>query len=425
MAKKTLMDEDIHSEDLQEIISKPPSWLLKRGITFIVLTIFMLFGLTFFIRYPEVVPVSMKFNTSSAPKVLTGKVTGNLVKILVKDGTAGDKNTDIAYLESVADHHQVLHLLDKMKQVRSSTIELADLKDIVTPTELELGEVQNSYQNFYLAYLNYVAINKEGIYQKRKNFIQNEVKYINEQNQRIQQSFDLQKRELALAEEEYAKYQILAEKKVISQLELQQKEALLLAKRQSIPQTENTIIGNQSSRLSKDKEMSEINNQMFEEEKKFYQSLNTFISDAENWKKQYVISSPAKGTLIYGDFLQENQLIKMGEELFYVNANKDDYYGEIMIPQSKSSKVKVGQEVLIKVQSYPYQEYGYLRGRIDYISDIPIRDSVFFSKVILNRNEKDSVIKLKPGILADADIITENQSIIKRIWLNLTKSLKF
>lgn len=425
MAKKTLMDEDIHSEDLQEIISKPPSWLLKRGITFIVLTIFMLFGLTFFIRYPEVVPVSMKFNTSSAPKVLTGKVTGNLVKILVKDGTAVDKNTDIAYLESVADHHQVLHLLDKMKQVRSSTIELADLKDIVTPTELELGEVQNSYQNFYLAYLNYVAINKEGIYQKRKNFIQNEVKYINEQNQRIQQSFDLQKRELALAEEEYAKYQILAEKKVISQLELQQKEALLLAKRQSIPQTENTIIGNQSSRLSKDKEMSEINNQMFEEEKKFYQSLNTFISDAENWKKQYVISSPAKGTLIYGDFLQENQLIKMGEELFYVNANKDDYYGEILIPQSKSSKVKVGQEVLIKVQSYPYQEYGYLRGRIDYISDIPIRDSVFFSKVSLSRNEKDSVIKLKPGILADADIITENQSIIKRIWLTLMKSLKF
>ncbi|UPZ37484.1 HlyD family secretion protein [Sphingobacterium sp. PCS056] len=425
MAKNTFMDEDIHSEDLQEIISKPPSWLLKRGITFVLLTIFMLFGLTFFIRYPEVVPVSMKFNTSSAPKVLTSKVTGNLVKILVKDGTAVDKNTDIAYVESVADHHQVLHLLDKMKQVRSSTIELADLKDIVTPTELELGEVQNSYQNFYLAYLNYVAINKEGIYQKRKNFIQNEVKYINEQNQRIQQSFDLQKRELALAEEEYAKYQILAEKKVISQLELQQKEALLLAKRQSIPQTENTIIGNQSSRLSKDKEMSEINNQMFEEEKKFYQSLNTFISDAENWKKQHVISSPSKGTLIYGDFLQENQLIKMGEELFYVNANKDDYYGEILIPQSKSSKVKVGQKVLIKVQSYPYQEYGYLRGKIDYISDIPIRDSVFFSKVSLNRNIKDSLIKLKPGLLADADIVTEDQSIMKRIWLNLTKSLRF
>jgi len=419
------MKEDIHSEDLQEIISKPPSWLLKRGITFILLTIFMIFGLTFFIRYPELVSVSMKFNTSSSPKVLTSKVNGNMVRILIKDGTAVDKNTDIAYMESVADHYEVLSLLHKMKKVRNNELGLVELSDIVTPTELELGELQNSYQNFYLAYLNYVAINKEGIYQKRKNFIQNEIKYINEQNRRIHQSFDLQKRELVLAEEEYSKYQILAEKKVISQLELQQKEALLLSKRQSIPQTENTMISNQSNRLSKDKEMSEINNQMFEEEKKFYQSLNTFISDAENWKKQYVISSSSKGILIYGDFLQENQLVKMGEELFYVNSNKEDYYGEMLVPQNKSSKVKIGQDVLIKVQSYPHQEYGYLRGRVDYISDIPIRDSVFFSKVILRRSEQDSIIKLKPGILADAEIITDDQSIIKRIWLNLTKSLKF
>ena len=348
-----------------------------------------------------------------------------MVRILIKDGTAVDKNTDIAYMESVADHYEVLSLLHKMKKVRNNELGLVELSDIVTPTELELGELQNSYQNFYLAYLNYVAINKEGIYQKRKNFIQNEIKYINEQNRRIHQSFDLQKRELVLAEEEYSKYQILAEKKVISQLELQQKEALLLSKRQSIPQTENTMISNQSNRLSKDKEMSEINNQMFEEEKKFYQSLNTFISDAENWKKQYVISSSSKGILIYGDFLQENQLVKMGEELFYVNSNKEDYYGEMLVPQNKSSKVKIGQDVLIKVQSYPHQEYGYLRGRVDYISDIPIRDSVFFSKVILRRSEQDSIIKLKPGILADAEIITDDQSIIKRIWLNLTKSLKF
>ena len=410
---------------MQEIISKPPSWLLQRGITFIVLTIFMICGLSFFIRYPEIVTVSMKFNTSNSPKVLTSKVNGNLVRILVKDGAIVEKNRDIAYLESVADPEQVLSLLDKMKKVRSGTLGVADLKDIVTPTELELGEVQNSYQNFYLAYLNYVAINKEGIYQKRKSFIQNEVKYINEQNKRMQEGFDLQKKELELAEVEYGKYQILAEKKVISQLELQQKEALLLAKRQSIPQTENTIISNHSNRLSKDKEMSEINNQIFEEEKKFYQSLNTFISDAENWKKQYVISSTSKGILIYGDFLQENQLVKMGDELFYVNANKDDYYGEILIPQVKSSKVKIGQDVLIKVQSYPFQEYGYLRGKITYISDIPIRDSVFFSKVVLFRKKEDSAIKLKPGIFADADVITNDRSIFERIWLNLTKSLKF
>lgn len=206
---------------------------------------------------------------------------------------------------------------------------------------------------------------------------------------------------------------------------MQQKEAALLAKRQSLPQMENNIIANRGNLLSKDKELSEINNQIFEEEKKFVQSLNSFINEAENWKKQYVITSPSEGYLIYGDFLQVNQFVKSGDPLLYVNTAKDDYYGEMLIPQSTSAKVKEKQEVIIKVRSFPYQEYGYLKGKIDYISAIPLRDTVFLTKVSLMRTDQDSVIKLKPGILADAEIITEDKSIFYRIWSNLTKSLKF
>lgn len=425
MAKKNYIDEDIHSEDLQEIIAKPPSWLLRRGISFVLLTILMIISLSVFIRYPEMVPVSMKFNTSNAPKALVSKVNGNLVGILVKEGQWIEKGTDVAYLESIADHKQVIDILERLRKIRNEGSSVRDLEDLVSPTELDLGELQSSYQNFYLSYLNYKAVNRDGIFQKRKDFIQNEVQYVHDQNSRIKQTYELQKKELALAEAEYEKYRLLAEKKIISPLELQQKEAILLAKRQAIPQMENTLIGNQSSLLAKDKELSEINNQIIEEEKKFFQSLNTFISDAENWKKQYVISTPSSGQLVYGDFLQENQLVKTGDILFYINAGKDDYYGEILIPQHASSRVKEKQEVLIKVRSYPHQEYGYLKGKIDYISDIPVKDSLFFSRVTLIRTDQDSVIKLKPGIMADAEIITEDQSIFKRIWLNLTKSLKF
>lgn len=425
MAKKNYIDEDIHSEDLQEIIAKPPSWLLRRGISFVLLTILMIISLSVFIRYPEMVPVSMKFNTSNTPKALISKVNGNLVGILVKEGQWIEKGTDVAYLESIADHKQVIDILERLRTIRNEGASVRDLENLVSPTELDLGELQSSYQNFYLSYLNYKAVNRDGIFQKRKDFIQNEVQYVNDQNSRIKQTYELQKKELALAEAEYEKYRLLAEKKIISPLELQQKEAILLAKRQAIPQMENTLIGNQSSLLAKDKELSEINNQIIEEEKKFFQSLNTFISDAENWKKQYVISTPSSGQLVYGDFLQENQLVKTGDILFYINAGKDDYYGEILIPQHASSRVKEKQEVLIKVRSYPHQEYGYLKGKIDYISDIPVKDSLFFSRVTLIRTDQDSVIKLKPGIMADAEIITEDQSIFKRIWLNLTKSLKF
>jgi len=425
MPRKPLNEEDIHSEELQDIIAKPPSWLLQRGISFVLITILMILGISVFIKYPEMVQAPLKFNTSDAPKVMLSKVNGNLVKILANEGAWVKKNQEIAYLESVADHHQVIKILDYLKDLRAHKIDNIELDNNFSPNNLELGELQNSYQSFYLSYINYRAISDGGIFEKREKLVNNELQNVNEQYQRIKQTYELQKKELELAEQEYQKYKALADKKIISSLELQQKEAVLLAKSQSIPQIENSIISNQGNLLTKDKELSEIRNQVFVEEKKFSQSLNSFISEAENWKKQYIISSPTDGYLVYGNFLQENQFIKSGEPLFYVHTKKDDYYGEMFIPQSTSSKVKKDQKVLIKVRSFPYQEYGYLTGKIDYISEIPLRDSVFLTKVTLFRNDQDSVIKLKPGILADAEIITEDKSIFFRIWSNLTKSLKY
>lgn len=424
MAKKSFLEEEIHSEDLQEIISKPPSWLLQRGISFVLLTIILMLWLSVFIRYPEIVAAKMKLTTANAPKVVVSRIDGNLIKLLIPEGSWVSPGTDLAYMESTANHSQVLSLLTQLKEIRAKEDILLNLENIAPPKSMNLGEIQNDYHNLYLSYLNYRAVDKKGIFSKRKLILLKELDNNKEQNRYIQETYDLQKQELALAETEFAKYKILAEKKLVSQLELQQKEALLLSKRQTVPQMENNLIINNSSLLSKDKELSEIENQISEESKKFLQALNSFISSAENWKKHYVLSSSSNGKLIYGSFLQEGQLIPNGQPMFYIYAGEEDFFGEMFIPQYASSKVKIGQDVLIKVQSYPYQEYGYLRGKVSFISDFPLQDTIFFSKVSLVRTERDSVMKLKPGIHADAEIITEDQSIFKRVWMNLTKSLK-
>lgn len=422
---KPIEEEDVHSEDLQEIVSKPPSWLLQRGISFVLLTVLLIIGLSFFIRYPEIVRSELKFNTVNAPKVVVSRISGSLVKLLVEDGNWTEANKPLAYLQSTADHNQVLDLLDKLRQFRSQEGHVYNLEQIIPPNRLQLGELQGSYESFYLAYLSYRSANEDGIYQKRKGIIGHEMVNVDKQYEKAVHTLDLQKEQLQIAEEEYQKYRILAEKKVISPTELQQKEALLLAKRQSIPQMEANLITYQGSMLAKNKELSDLENQIMEEQKKFVQSLNSFISEAENWKRQYVLSCPSEGKLIYASFLQENQLVYADQELFFVNPGNDHYYGEMMLPQNAMSKVRHGQDVLIKVRSYPYQEYGYLRGKIDYVSDIPVQDSLFFSRVSLLRVERDSLIMLKPGIYADTEIITDDQSVFKRIWSNVTKAMQY
>lgn len=424
MKGSSILESDTHSEDLQDIIAKPPSWLLRRGIAFILLTVLIILGMSVFIRYPETVNSKIRFNTTDAPKVLAAKLNGSLVELLKKDGQWVEAGSPLAYLESTADHDQIIALLDKLQQIRQVPNATYNLEEFIEPKNLNLGELQGAYQNFYLSYLSYISGRDHGIYQKRKSVINQEVTNVNEQYKKNNQSFELQKKQLELAEQEYEKYKLLAEKKVISLAELQQKESLLLAKRQMIPQMENSLIGYEGNILSKNKELAEIENQIGEEQKKFIQALNSFISEAENWKKQYVMTSPAVGKLIYGEFLQANQQVAIGQKLFYINPKSEKYYGEVLLSQIASAKVKKGQKVLIKVNGYPYEEYGYLNGKVEYISDIPIQDSVFFTTVSLDTVGLNPLIQLKPGLFGDGKIIIEDKSIFRRIWNNLTKNLR-
>ncbi|MDB5022661.1 MAG: hypothetical protein JWP78_416 [Mucilaginibacter sp.] len=87
-------------------------------------------------------------------------------------------------------------------------------------------------------------------------------------------------------------------------------------------------------------------------------------------------------------------------------------------------KVKEGQEVLIKLKSYPFEEYGMIKGRISYIADVPYRDSVFISKVdfkVRKMSDMRMPIHLKQGMMADAEIVTQDATILQRIGRNILK----
>jgi len=367
----------------------------------------------------------LRITTNNAPRVVINKTSGNLVKIKVKEGEEVEAGEVLGYMESTADHDQVLQLLHLLTEIRNeSDVDTKKLNELTTPTDLKLGELQGAYQDFYQGYLSYQSVKEGGISLKRRKILEQEMANIQQQNVLAQQTRKLQGKEIELAQEEYEKYKILSERKVISPMELQRQEALLLAKLQALPQSENTILNNQAASLARSKELAELDNQIEEEKKKFVQSMNSLISEVENWKQQYVLSSPSKGRVIYGSVLQENQYLMQSSEIFYIYSETSNYFGEMYLPQRDFGRIKNDQDVLIKVRSYPYEEYGFLRGKIASISDIPVKDSVFLSKVEILRTAQDSVIKLRPGTLADADVITDDQTILYRIWKNVIKSLK-
>jgi len=425
MKKKKFDIEDIHSEDLQDIIAKPPSWLLKRGIGFVFITILIMLSFSAIIRYPNKVSAMLKVNAINAPKMVINRQAGKIARILVRENQQVIKNEALAFMESTADPEQVISLLNTLDSLRQMyQAGKTTFNYLFAPNYLNLGELQSSYQIFYQANINFKGSNYDGINLKKKNFLLREIENLKDQNFKIRQNYGLQEKELALAKKQYEKYRILSDKKVISQMEMDQQEAIYLAKQQPINATENSILNVNASVVMREKEISELDNQMREEKMKFIQSLNSLISDIEAWKKQHIISSPTDGKVVFATSLQENQYLEDNRELFYINPGNESYFGEMNIAQINMAKVKPGQKVHIRLRSYPSQEFGYLNGTITSISAIPVKDSIFLSQVNIVRTPKDSLIHLKPGMLADADIITEDQSILERILLNVAKSIK-
>lgn len=413
---------------MQDIISAPPSWLLTWGITLFFVVLILIFGMTSLIRYPDIVKTQVIINSVNSPKPVVAKRSGKLIKILVQENQLIKDGQALAYLESTANHIQVLELLDNLKNLQMKFYDTNTYSSELfkNPGILQLGEVQGSYQSFFQFYLNYKASLSNGFYQRKRKYLQEELNGIRRQKVQIETQKKIQEREYEIAEQEYSSYQKLAENRVIAPMELKREESKLLVKKYPLQQTESNFITNETTYSIKEKEILELNNQIQEERAIFIQALNSLVSEFENWKSNYVLSASQQGKLAFAGIIQQNQFVNTGQELFYVNPGNTNFFAEMNIPQYNMGKVKIGQEVLIKLKSYPYEEYGMIRGRIRYLADIPYRDSVFVSKVELGNgafSELKRPLVLKNGMTADAEIITEDASLLKRLFRNINKMI--
>jgi len=418
-----------HSDDMQDIITAPPGWLLRWGITLFFGILVMIVGLSAFIKYPDIVKTQLKVSSMDAPKSIVAKVPGKLSRLLVQDNQAVVAGQPLAYLESTANHQDVLLLLKLLHGLQQQVLAGQQVNNTFfnSKTIYNIGELQPSYQTFTQNLLTYQSSLNSGFYVKKKVFLQRDLISLDKQKSQLTAQKSLQQRDFKIAGEEYGMNKKLEQEKAETPAELRTAESKYLSKQAPLVQTDASLITAGSNYDAKQKEILELDNQMMEEKAKFIQALNSLISQAEEWKSKYVLSASQNGKLSFAGIIQQNQVLQAGQEVFYINPGNNNYFGEMAIPQANMGKVKENQEVLIKLHSYPYEEYGMIRGRISNINEVPYKDSVFLSKVnfsLKNTTDLKRPVHLKQGMLADAEIITEDATILKRITRNLLKIVK-
>ncbi|MBE5322225.1 HlyD family efflux transporter periplasmic adaptor subunit [Pedobacter sp. MR2016-19] len=420
------IEEQIYqnSEEITEIITNVPVWILRWGITLIFAILGGIILLSALIEYPDVIKTNLKVNSLNSPKPVLAKQNGKLTTLLVEDGQSVKENQSLAYFESTAKPEDVIRLNSQLKFFRVNVIKNSNQASTGLPADLNLGELQGSYQNFFQAYLQYQSTQRNGYYLNRMAFLEKDLKDVNALRIQILQQQKIQQQEFSNQEEEYKAYQKLYKNKVISRSEFKQQENKYLASKYPLQQTETALLTNVSSYSTKEKELLDLKHTIAEEQAKFIQELNQCITESDSWILQHVLKAPIAGTVNFAGIVQQNQNMQANQEVFIINPGNTDFFGEVQIPQYNMGKIRKGEKALVKLRSYPFEQFGMIKGKLSYISEVAYRDSVFIAKIsfdqIENKDPNRKII-LKNGMQAEAEIITEESSLLQRFLRSITK----
>lgn len=411
---------ELLSDEVQEVITYRPHWIVRKGNSFFFIIIFSLLALTWLIKYPDVIHGSARLVALNPPKLINSKVQGKLLKLFVTNEQEVQKDQHLGYMESTAVYDEVMMLRQWIEYTINKTSE-NNYQAIVSsplPQLSNLGELQLNYQQFQSELAETKQTLSDGYYQKKKTSLEKDLQYLgvlkknaNEQKQLLEQDQQLQTTE-------YEAYEKLAKEKVIAPLELNQYKSKMISKEHSLKQINTQITNSDISSHAKQKELLDLQKAMTDQQQKFHSALLQLKSETEKWVQQYVFTAPESGSVLFISSLQENEFVSNGQNLFYIQPKQTNFYAELMAGQKGLGKINTGQKVILKVESYPSNEFGYLTGTVSYISNLANRRDSFLVKVDLPKGLETNYNKslfFRNDMMAQAEIITDNRKLFDRL----------
>ncbi|MHC0444145.1 HlyD family secretion protein [Flavobacterium sp. 3-218] len=418
------MNEDtfeLRSEEVQDILTKVPHWMIRWGTVLIFAIIIMLFFVSWFVKYPDVVRAEIVITTNIPPEKIVSKTSGRIEAILVRNKTVVAKNSTLAIIENTANYKDVFLLKDIVDKydINNSKKEF--------PFELlknkQLGEIESAFAVFQKDYQAQELNQDLHPFEIESRAQRSEKIQITERLEILQQQKVINERELELQKNEVARFETLFNKGIISAQEMEAKKLNFLQAQKnyrsllsSISQLRSSLIDNtkssQNSQINSTREEVNLGRSVSQS---FYQ-LKKVIRD---WELAYALKSSISGKVTFLQVWNENQTINVGDNVFSIIPDaKNSFIGKVKAPALNSGKIKVGQRVNIRLANYPDREFGVLKGEIKNISLVPDKDGNLLLDVALPNGLKTSYnkqIAFQQEMKGSAEIVTEDLRLIERI----------
>ncbi len=416
---------ELRSEDMQEILGMPPTWMVRWGTSIIFFGIAMLLTVAWLVKYPDIVTAPVNITTTLPAVPVVARTTGYLAQLRVKDNDSVQAGDLLVVLQNTGRYEDILRLEHQI-----DSLVIADplaLMNFQPDPTLQIGELQNAYSSS-------IQLQKTYTFTRNENFAsKNEAQYrtqIDNYRQRITE----ERSKMATAEinlkvtrDRFSTRQKMYSEPntIISLQELQDARRDLSNAEQEVNNIRAKIKEIEGSILQINKNIIDVQQTSKEgNSNKFVtlvESFNVLRSQIQNWKQKYLLFAPIAGKIsFFNNFWAQNQNVKDGDEVMaIVPLQGDSMMGMATLPLVGSGKVREGQRVILKFDSYPFQQFGIVEGRVSSKSQLPKDKKSLVVRVQLPNGLNTSYqksLRFEQQMQGTAEIITEERRFLERVF---------
>jgi len=425
------------SEEVQHIIERMPTGFGFRVSSIVVFLFVLMVIFGWFIRYPDVVKGEITINANNTALKLIANSNGKLKINGIKSMDNVKEGQLLAYIDNSTDPKNVIYIDHLLKSFNPTTDNILEMLHEL-PRNLSFGELNSKYYAFVSSLQDFTNYKKDKLLDKEglnyRELLSEQKNAITISSKRV----EMAKNNLGYAYKFFKRDSILFSKKVISESELDKTQMSYLSSKDGLQNAINNLINAQQSAQQTASKLQELLIQNPEKAKELKIALISAYSDLsdsiKSWEQKYVFIAAFDGKVQFLKFYSENQFLQTGEAVFTIVPKQEKAIGQVILPAQGSGKIKTGQEVIVKLDNYPYMEYGSVTGRIKSISlttNITKTDKTDLETYMLlvdfpNQLKTNYGTKLafRTEAKGSVEIITNDRRLIQRLFDNLKYVLK-
>lgn len=332
--------------------------MMRRGNLLLLLFFILLMVFAFFLKYNEVIHAEILVTSQNPPIALYSQKGGKLVYTNFRSGKKVKQDEILSVVENPSKWEDVFYLKEQL----NDTIMLKTLDKLYRKFPSDLGlevGIHISYQKYLKAFQNYLLyLNLDQEKHENEN-LSLRISRLKRQIKIKQVQLNPARRNYALAKQGYERQKGLYKKGVISQQQLDANEQEMLTAQNEANNIKEELESLHVDTLNlNDLSLKSLNRNIVNSSSYFSElqlAKQELKGKIDEWENNYALKSPVSGTITVFDVWNNYKYVNSGEHvLTIVPEMKNKILGKCKVPIKNSAKVFKGQDVMIKLDNYPY-----------------------------------------------------------------------